>query len=71
MTKPKTKHRPPPEAANDTQFNLSLLERDVLIRAINYYGGNMQRVSEALGVNRTTAYRMIKRHGVVCLQEYR
>jgi len=39
-------------------------EKDQLVSAISQAGGNMSRVAELLGVNRTTVYRRAKKFGI-------
>ncbi|MDX9715152.1 MAG: PEP-CTERM-box response regulator transcription factor [Dissulfurispiraceae bacterium] len=41
------------------------LERQMLLAAQKRHGGNMTRISDELGVSRTTLYDIIKRHGLL------
>ena len=56
------------EAKADNKLNLKeakdMIERDMLLSAKNKYKGNMTKVSEALGVSRTTLYDLMKKHSI-------
>jgi len=39
-------------------------ERDIILRALRTYHGSRQATAEALGINRTTLYKKMKRYGI-------
>lgn len=45
-------------------FTLSVIEKNVITEALNYYNWNMTKTSEALGIGRSTLYRKIKEHSI-------
>ncbi len=42
---------------------LEEVERRHILRAVEFYGGNLSQVSRALGIGRTTLYRKLQRYG--------
>lgn len=45
-------------------FNLEMVEKNTIERAIRLYGGNMNRAADALGITRYTLYRKIEKYGL-------
>jgi len=39
-------------------------EREIIVRALRTFGGGRQATAEALGINRTTLYKKMKRYGI-------
>jgi DNA-binding NtrC family response regulator len=39
-------------------------ERDIILRALKAFHGSRNAVAEALGINRTTLYKKMKRYGI-------
>ena len=51
---------PPPGA-----MTLEAMERTMIARALEHYGGNLTRVAEALGLSRPALYRRLEKHGLL------
>ncbi|MGC8719048.1 MAG: helix-turn-helix domain-containing protein, partial [Thermodesulforhabdaceae bacterium] len=45
-------------------FNLSEVERYVILKALEHHRGNKQKAAEVLGISRKTLYRKIKEYGL-------
>jgi two-component system NtrC family response regulator len=41
------------------------MERTMIARALEHYGGNLTRVAEALGLSRPALYRRLEKHGLL------
>ncbi len=50
------------EPAPEEEWNLEKLERAHIRRAVDYFGGDVNRAAEALGISRATIYRKLKEH---------
>lgn len=58
--------RPAPasDPRSGEDFNLEMVEKNTIERAIRLYGGNMNRAADALGITRYTLYRKIEKYGL-------
>lgn len=45
-------------------FTLSVVEKNTVISALDYYSWNLKKTSESLGIGRSTLYRKIKEYGI-------
>jgi DNA-binding NtrC family response regulator len=46
-------------------MTLEAMERSMIARALEHYGGNLTRVAEALGLSRPALYRRLEKHGLL------
>ena len=46
-------------------MTLETMERTMIVRALEHYGGNLTRVAEALGLSRPALYRRLEKHGLL------
>lgn len=40
------------------------IEKGMIVKAMNYYDGNISKVAEALGLSRATLYRRFEKYGI-------
>jgi len=52
-------------------MTLEEMERTMIARALEHYGGNLTRVAEALGLSRPALYRRLEKHGLVSREDER
>ena len=45
-------------------FTLSVVEKEIIIEALEYFSWNMKKSAEALGIGRSTLYRKIKEYSI-------
>jgi DNA-binding NtrC family response regulator len=45
-------------------MTLDEIERAMIERALQHFGGNLTKAAEALGVSRTALYRRLQKHGI-------
>ncbi|MEM1349594.1 MAG: helix-turn-helix domain-containing protein, partial [Myxococcota bacterium] len=56
-------HPPARGATRDQVFDLGVLERRAIERAMGHVEGNMTQAAELLGIDRSTLWRKLKRMG--------
>lgn len=52
------------EALSDSIYPLDELERKMIVKAMELYGGNLSKVATALGVSRQALYRRLEKYGM-------
>ena len=45
-------------------LNLSDVEREIILKALKKFNGNLTRAAEELGIGRTTLYRKLEEYGI-------
>src|SRR5262249_38950113 len=45
-------------------MTLDAMERAMIVKALNYYDGNISKVAEALGLSRAALYRRFEKYGI-------
>src|SRR5262249_16426742 len=73
---PPVRDRAPPPAVNanagphmatdeSLSRNIDAVERDLIVHALEAHGNNRSRAAEALGIDRTTLYRKMRKYGLL------
>jgi transcriptional regulator of acetoin/glycerol metabolism len=50
-------------------MTLDEIEKEMILKCIRHYDGNVSRAAEALGLSRAALYRRLEKHGIAAKDE--